>query len=69
MSGKREDLTGKRFGKLTVVSIDPDYVPQSGRHAKWLCLCDCGNYRSVQSNHLKDGSQTACCPACKHKIE
>ena len=69
MAGKREDLTGRRFGKLVVISIDPDYVPKSGRHARWLCKCDCGNYKTVQSNHLKDGSQSACSPACKNRIE
>ena len=69
MGKKREDLTGRRFGKLTVISLDPNYVPQSGRHAKWLCKCDCGNFKVVQSNHLKDGTQSACSPACKKRIE
>lgn len=69
MAGKRQDLTGQRFGKLVVIGLDPNYVPKSGRHAKWLCKCDCGNEKVVQSNHLKDGSQSACSPMCKHIIE
>ena len=52
----RDDLTGKKFGKLTVLYLDPNYVPKAGRHAIWLCKCDCGNEISVESNHLKDGS-------------
>ena len=65
----REDLTNQRFGKLEVISIDPNYIPQSGRHTKWLCRCDCGAIVSVQSNHLKSGAQSACSPMCKHRIE
>ena len=65
---KRENLLGQIFGKLTVIQLDPNYIPESGRHAKWLCQCECGNIVSVQSNHLKSGAQSACSPACKHQI-
>lgn len=64
-----KDLTGQRFGKLVVISLDPDYVPKRGRHAKWLCKCDCGNYKIAQSNHLIAGDTTACCFGCKNRIE
>lgn len=39
------DLTGKRFGRLTVLYQTDDYVEPSGgsRTAKWHCICDCGN--------------------------
>lgn len=67
--GKAIDYTGQRFGKLTVIGIDPDYVPKTGRHKKWLCQCDCGNIKIVQSNHLKDGTAIACSFACKNRIE
>lgn len=66
---QRTNLIGQRFGKLTVISLDPHYQPQSGRHAKWLCRCDCGAIVSCQSNHLKEGQATACSPGCKHIIE
>lgn len=64
-----KDLTGQRFGKLVVISLDPDYIPKSGRHAKWLCKCDCGNYKIAQSNHLIAGDTTACSVGCKNRIE
>lgn len=67
--GKQIDLTGQRFGKLLVLGIDPDYKPKSGRHKKWLCQCDCGNYKVVQSNHLLAGDTTACSLGCNHRIE
>jgi len=67
--GKQIDLTGQRFGKLTVLGIDPDYIPKNGRHKRWLCRCDCGNYKIVQSNHLMAGDTTACSLGCKNRIE
>lgn len=66
--GQSEDLTLQRFGKLVVQYIDPNAPRGSGKHTKWICLCDCGQMVSVQSNHLKDGTQSACSPACKHLI-
>lgn len=33
------DITGKRFGKLKVVSL----AGKQGKQYKWLCKCDCGN--------------------------
>ena len=67
--GKIIDLTGQRFGKLVVQELDTSIPLKSGRHARWLCKCDCGNIKSIQSNHLRDGSATACCAACKKRIE
>ena len=67
--GKHQDLTGKRFGKLIVIGIDPDYIPAAGRHKRWLCKCDCGNYKSVASHHLLAGDTTACSRVCNTRIE
>lgn len=67
--GKQIDLTGQRFGKLLVLGVDPNYIPKNGRHKRWLCQCDCGNYKVVQSNHLIAGDTTACSPGCNHRIE
>lgn len=51
-----EDLTGRRFGHLTVIarSRDPKYK------ALWQCLCDCGNELSVYSSALLSGKYTSC---------
>nr|DAN76499.1 MAG TPA: Acetone carboxylase alpha subunit [Caudoviricetes sp.] len=35
---KRIDLTGQRFGRLTVIRYD--HSEHDGAH--WLCKCDCG---------------------------
>lgn len=63
--GKFKDLTGQRFGYLTVVKRVEDYVePSSGRHrAKWLCECDCGNETTVLDCNLtkKNGTKSCGC--------
>lgn len=54
-NGNKKDLTGKRFGKLTVIEEDPKANP-----LKWLCKCDCGNIKSVRPHSLKTGSTRSC---------
>jgi len=40
----KEDLTGRVFGRLTVLSRAEDYIRPSGqRSAQWLCECSCDN--------------------------
>lgn len=51
-----EDLTGKRFGKLTV--IEYAYSKNDARH--WKCLCDCGNYSYPTSYCLTGGHSKSC---------
>lgn len=51
------DLTGKRFGKLTVISR---VANANDGHARWLCQCDCGNTIEVSSNVLKKGNTKSC---------
>lgn len=55
------DLTGQRFGNLTVVSKDESYIKPSGQKvAVWKCLCDCGNIISIRSEYLRKGTTTSC---------
>ena len=49
---KLDDLTGRRFGKLTVKS----YVGEE----KWLCMCDCGRETIALASNLKRGHTTSC---------
>lgn len=66
---KREDLTGKRYGMLTILHRAPDWIQPSGQHKqRWHCICDCGNECDVRSNDLKSGNTTSCgCQSSKHK--
>lgn len=54
--GKRYDLTGQKFGRLTVLY-------ENGRkHAEivWHCKCDCGNECDVLSSNLRNGKTQSC---------
>nr|WP_297873513.1 hypothetical protein [uncultured Blautia sp.] len=58
---KAKDLTGKRFGRLTVIKKDHIHiVPSGGKYWKYLCKCDCGNEVSVLSNSLRNGAVVSC---------
>ena len=38
------DLTGLKFGRLTVIERAEDSITKKGnRFTRWLCICDCGN--------------------------
>lgn len=37
------NLSGKRFGRLTVINLIDSNAQDSRRDRKWLCKCDCGN--------------------------
>ena len=57
----RDDLTGKRFGRLTVIRQVEDYVSPSGRRIpRWLCKCDCGNEVEALGSSLKSGDTKSC---------
>ena len=51
------DLSGRRFGKLAIVSRDESRL---GRHVYWLCRCDCGVEKSIRGGHLNDGKIVSC---------
>ena len=51
---KLKDLTGMRFGKLTVKSRAPDKILPSGyKTVMWNCDCDCGGSSVVSSKNLE----------------
>lgn len=52
---RREDLTGKRFGRLTVIA----YEGYKGC-TMWRCRCDCGKETVTRASSLKNGTTTSC---------
>ena len=46
--GKFVDLTGQRFGNLTVIERRGS---DKYKNALWLCKCDCGNEVLIKSNN------------------
>ncbi|MBQ3023020.1 MAG: hypothetical protein IJD91_06880 [Clostridia bacterium] len=58
----KEDLTGKTFGRLTVIRQAEDYINPQGVHvAQWLCQCSCGSNPVVKLGvALKSGKTKSC---------
>ena len=56
-----KDLTGKKFGKLTVIRFDC----RKGTRYYWLCKCKCRTIRRVERSNLTSGHTKSC--GCLHK--
>lgn len=55
------DLSGKRFGKLTVIEEAQPYISPCGqKHTRWLCKCDCGNSIVATVSNLRGGHYVSC---------
>jgi hypothetical protein len=54
----RNDLTGKRFGKLTVIKHLGRLTKSTNQY--YECLCDCGNTSNVSAPNLTAGSTRSC---------
>lgn len=57
-----KDMTGKRCGRLTVISRD--FHQHHDTRAYWLCKCDCGNYIVTSGISLRKGLCRSC--GCLH---
>lgn len=57
MHGNCKDLTGEKFDRLTVMSLGPS---DTVGHARWWCLCDCGEGKLVSATHLKTRHIRSC---------
>lgn len=54
MGAHGPDLTGKQYGKLTVLAKDKDDP------TKWICRCECGNIKSITGYNLYNGITSSC---------
>lgn len=52
------EMTGWRFGLLTVVRLNPQRGNDGA--ARWDCLCDCGRESTVVGRNLRSGSIRSC---------
>lgn len=69
MGNRFQDLTGRTFGNLRVIRQGGwyestvkggRYAGQTRRHARWLCLCKCGEETTVVAYSLKSGCAKSC---------
>lgn len=59
----RFDLTGKTFGRWSVLARYSKTISANGRivtHASWACRCSCGTERIVTGSALRKRSTTSC---------
>lgn len=51
-----KDLTGQKFGKLTVLK----YSHSKNHRSYWLCQCECGNTTIVSASELRTENTKSC---------
>ena len=59
-SRKKIDLTGQRYGKLTVLAP----ADNIGARTAWRCQCDCGRETVVTTSRLRSGHTRSCGCIC-----
>lgn len=58
---KLNDITGKRFGRLTVIKrVESRVFPSGQKQSQYLCKCDCGNETIVLYRNLISGNTQSC---------
>jgi hypothetical protein len=60
MSHKYIDLTGQKFGRLTVIRKAEKKAGSESRSAFWQCTCECGNTTVVVAPSLRSGNTQSC---------
>lgn len=56
-----ENLSGNKYGKLTVLYRSTDEVMSNGNKTpRYACVCECGDYILVRATSLKNGHTTSC---------
>lgn len=57
----RDDLSGRKFGLLTVIGPSDDEITKSGAHIpRWDCRCECGVERDIRAGTLVSGNSLSC---------
>lgn len=51
------DLTGQRFGRLTVIA---QAEPRKDKRRRWVCRCDCGGQTTTDTTKLTRGLTHSC---------
>lgn len=62
MPSQAQDISGRRFGRLTVIERGENEPRDSRGKARprWICQCECGNRKLVAARHLKSGKTISC---------
>lgn len=64
--GKFIDMTGQKFGRLTVIKRAKNHIQPNGVSVvMWECKCDCGNKITTNGMNLRRGKTKSC--GCLHE--
>lgn len=66
---QKNDIIGKRFGKLTVLELAEKDNTLASRCLRYKCKCDCGKEIITNSGSLRSGHTTSCGCNRKGKIK
>ena len=58
--GRFIDITGKKFGRWTVIERAENRIIGGKPTVFWKCRCDCGAIREVNGRALRDGTSVSC---------
>lgn len=56
--GPRRDLSGDKYGKLTVLRYE--FTKENNSMAHYLCRCECGNEKVIAHGNLRSGHTVSC---------
>lgn len=65
MGDAAKDMSGQRFGRLTVVRRHGTKLTGTQKLATWTCKCDCGRLRNVPGRNLRRGDTRSCGVSCR----
>jgi hypothetical protein len=57
MTTRIKDISGKVFGRLTVLRFDKT---DDSYRSRWICKCECGTIKSILSTNLLSGDIVSC---------
>lgn len=57
---RRQEMTGKKFGKWTVLSRTRRKQPNGKYTYLATCQCECGTIKDIVVNHLRNGRSRSC---------
>lgn len=67
---KAIEMTGMRFGRLTVIKRAEKPENCYDNYAWWQCACDCGKQTNVRGSSLRSGLTKSCgCIRSEHGRE
>lgn len=53
------DISNVRYGRLIALKIT-DEKSKKGSGRKWMCKCDCGNFKVIRMSDLRSGKTKSC---------